>query len=84
MSGTSSYDLYNFTFSASTTTSYSEGAFQLTSDSGVTDALAIEIGEAMRNHAWPNGTTFALTLTKDSTTVAQSQADFSATPPAFT
>lgn len=84
MNGTSTYDRYNFNYSVSTATNSIEGSFQLSSDSGATDDLALEIGEAMRNHAWPSGTNFALTLTKDSFTVPQYQADFSATPPAFT
>lgn len=84
MSTTAEQTRYMFSFSVAKGDNTDNGTLTLTSDTGVTDAVALSLAEAFNGLAWPAGTVAAAWVTKHDVTEVQSEGDLSATPHAFT
>ena len=84
MSTTSSQTRYLFNLSVSKGDSYDNASLTLTSDTGVTDQIALALAEAFNGLPWPTGTTARAYVTKHQVTEVQSEGDLAATPPDFT
>jgi hypothetical protein len=57
------------------------GVLVFYSSDGITDDFALQVASTLQGLPWPSGT--SLTLAKDAVTDVNSQADLTASPPAF-
>lgn len=58
--------------------------FTLTTASGMDDASALALANAMKNVAWPAGTTASVTVERNETTGVHADGDLTSAPPSFT
>jgi hypothetical protein len=83
MSSTISQTRYVLNFSVSKGDFTDTGSIALTSDTGVTDGVALSLVEAFNGLSWPSGTTAEIFVTRHAVTEVQSEGDLNATPPVF-
>lgn len=84
MSSTTSTTTYKFGFYLQRAGSEAETAFfAFTSASGMDDTSALALADAMKNVAWPTGTTASVTVERNDTTDVHSNGDLTANPASF-
>lgn len=85
MSTASSVTTYQFGFYLQRGDAEAETAFlTFTTASGMDDASALALAEAMKDVAWPAGTRASVTVERAEVTSVHSGGDLTASPPAFT
>lgn len=84
MSTTTSTTDYRFGFYVQRPGHEAETAFfTFTTASGMDDTSALALANAMKNVAWPTGTTASVTVERNETTGIHANGDLSAAPPSF-
>ena len=84
MSSTDSRSYYTFSVEIDNGYSTNQTGMQIDSNSGMTDAMAFALVDAISGLGWPGGASVAVTVSKQDVTDVAYTTNPTATPPSFT